>query len=412
MRSQFLPYCLPQIGEAEIEEVVDSIRSGWVTTGPKVKRFEENFARYVGAGQAIAVSSCTAALQIAMSGMGIGPGDEVLTPTMTFCATANVVTHLGARPVLVDADQDGLIHLPSAEAAITGRTKAIVPVHYAGQACDMDKITALARRRGLLVIEDAAHAVGATYRQQRVGVHGDAVAFSFYATKNMTTGEGGMITTKDENLAPLLRRLALHGMNRDAWKRYSETGSWFYEVLEPGFKSNMTDIQAAIGLHQLRRLESFIDRRRAIAARYDSAFGSLDLIELPRELPDRRHVYHLYAVRLREDLLAIDRNAFIDLLKQAGIGASVHFIPLHRHPYYRDTFGYRPQQFPLAERFYSGLVSLPLYPRMSDADVEDVATAVRHILIAHRRRFHPAAARMAARAEQSIKPGGMDEQRA
>ncbi len=390
MRSRFLPYCLPQIGEEEIEEVVDSIRSGWVTTGPKVKRFEEDFGRYVGAPQAIAVNSCTAALHLAMAGLAIGPGDEVLTPTMTFCATANVVTHLGARPVLVDVDEDGLIHLPSAESALSERTKAIVPVHYAGQPCDLDAVGSFAHRHGLAMIEDAAHAVGATYRGQRIGVHGDAVAFSFYATKNMTTGEGGMITTKDEKLAVLLRRLALHGMNRDAWKRYSESGSWYYEVLEPGYKSNMTDIQAAMGVHQLRRLESFIDRRRAIAARYGAAFRDLDLIELPRELPDRRHVYHLYAVRLREDLLSIDRHSFIELLKQAGIGASVHFIPLHKHPYYRDAFGYRPEQFPLAERFYSGLVSLPLYPKMSEADVEDVVTAVRHILIAHRRRIHPA----------------------
>ncbi|MBI3681365.1 MAG: DegT/DnrJ/EryC1/StrS family aminotransferase [Acidobacteria bacterium] len=386
MRSQFLPYCLPQIGEEEIQEVVDSLRSGWVTTGPKVKRFEEEFARYAGARHAIAVSSCTAALHLSLAAGGIGPGDQVIVPTMTFCATANVVTHLGAQPVLVDVDTDGLMDLGSVERAITPRTRAIIPVHFAGQPCDLHALSRIAARHGIPVIEDAAHAVGSVFQGRPIGAHGNTVAFSFYATKNMTTGEGGMITTEDESLASRLRRLALHGMSRDAWKRYTETGSWYYEILEPGYKNNMTDIQAALGLHQLRKLDGFLERRRSIAGQYRQAFSDLDQIALPRELPGRRHCYHLYPIRL----LALGRNEFIDELRKRNIGASVHFIPLHRHPYYRDFWRCQPEQFPGAEQFYSGLVSLPLYPRMTDEDVEDVITAVRQI-VGQRRTLPPAA---------------------
>lgn len=376
MRNQFLPYCLPLIGEEEVAEVVDSLRSGWVTTGPKVKRFEEDFAAYTGARHAIAVNSCTAALHLALAAAGVGPGDEVIVPTLTFCATANVVVHLGARPVLVDVDEDGLLSAAVVERALTRATKAIIPVHFAGQPCELKSLKDVAARCGAALIEDAAHAVGASYWGRPIGAHGNTAAFSFYATKNMTTGEGGMITTGDDRMAALMRRLALHGMSRDAWKRYTETGSWYYEVLEPGYKDNMTDIQASLGLHQLRKLEPFITRRREIAAVYDSAFATLPDIELPRELPGRRHVYHLYAIRLK----AHDRGEFIDSLRRRNIGASVHFIPLHRHPYYRETYGYRPEEFPVAERLYSGFVSLPLYPRMTDSDVADVVEAVRDTL--------------------------------
>ncbi|MBS1829595.1 MAG: DegT/DnrJ/EryC1/StrS aminotransferase family protein [Acidobacteria bacterium] len=376
MRSQFLPYCLPLIGEEEISEVVDSLRSGWVTTGPKVKRFEENFAAYTGAPHAIAVNSCTAALHLALAASGVGPGHEVIVPTLTFCATANVVVHLGARPVLVDVNEHGLMEAPLVERAISKRTKAIIPVHFAGQSCDLHALQSLAAQHGLPLIEDAAHAVGTTYQGQQIGTHGQATAFSFYATKNMTTGEGGMITTSDDRMAATMRRLALHGMSRDAWKRYTETGSWYYEVLEPGYKDNMTDLQASLGLHQLRKLELFIARRREIAAFYNQRLGGCPGLDLPTELPTGRHVYHLYPIRLRNR----NRAEFIEQLRERNIGASVHFIPLHRHPYYREAFGYRPEQFPMAEHLYRGFVSLPLYPRMTDEDASDVVDAVQSIV--------------------------------
>ncbi len=383
MRSTFLPYSLPLIGEEEIAEVVDSLRSGWVTTGPKVKRFEEEFAAYVGAKHAIAVSSCTAALHTSLAALDVGPGDEVIVPTLTFCATANVVVHVGATPVLVDVDSGLQISVEAVSRAITPRTRAILPVHYAGQACDLAELLELAGRHRLPVIEDAAHAAGSEYAGAKIGTHGKAVCFSFYANKNMTTGEGGMITTDDEAFAQRLRLLVLHGMSRDAWKRYTEAGSWYYEVLEPGYKYNMTDVQAAMGIHQLRRLDSFIKRRQEIAALYDEAFSDLDEVSLPLRLPDRNHAFHLYPIQLKTALLDLDRAGFMDALRTRNIGASVHFIPLHRHPLYRERFGYSPEQFPACEGIYRGLLSLPLYPRMTDQDVVDVIGAVRDIAADH-----------------------------
>jgi dTDP-4-amino-4,6-dideoxygalactose transaminase len=384
MRQTFLPFCLPSIGEEEIEEVVDSLRSGWITSGPKVKRFERDFAAYVGAGHAIAVSSCTAALHISLSALGIGPGSEVIVPTLTFCATANVVAHLGATPVIVDVDENFQISLSAAERAVTPRTRAVIPVHYAGQSCDLDSVYEFARSHGLAVVEDAAHAAGSEYAGRKIGASGSAVCFSFYAIKNITTGEGGMITTGDAELAARMRVLSLHGMSRDAWKRYTEAGSWFYEVVEPGYKDNMTDLQAALGIHQLRRLDAFIRRRQEIAAAYDEAFGELPEVLLPVRLPNRNHVFHLYPIRLRLDRLHLNRAGFIEALAERRIGASVHFIPLHRHPFYRNTYGYSENQFPVAESIYQGLVSLPLYPKMTDGDVADVVSAVREIVAAHR----------------------------
>ena len=384
MRTEFLPYSLPFLGEEEVAEVVDSLRSGWITTGPKVKRFEEDFAGYVGARNAVAVSSCTAALHLSLAALGVGPDAEVIVPTLTFCSTANVVVHLGARPILVDIDEDGHICPAAVRRAITARTRAIVPVHYGGQACRIGEILRIAEEQRIAVVEDAAHAAGTTFHGQRIGTHGRATAFSFYATKNMTTGEGGMITTNDDALAVRLRRLALHGMSRDAWKRYLSTGSWYYEVLEPGYKSNMSDLQAAIGIHQLQRLDGFITRRREIACRYREAFGDLPEIQLPRDDPDRPHTYHVFPVRLAAGSLRIGRDEFMERLREYRIGASVHFIPVHRHPHYRDQLGYSPGEFPNAEQFYSGLLSLPLYPKMSARDVEDVIEAVRDILIAAR----------------------------
>lgn len=376
MRETFLPYALPFIGEEEIAEVVDTLRSGWLSSGPKVKQFEQDFAAYTGAAHAVAVSSCTAALHIALTALGIKPGVEVIVPTITFCATANVVVHLGGRPVIVDVDKHCQIDPTEVERAINSRTKAIIPVHFAGQACDLNEILALGLAHGIPVIEDAAHAAGSEYDGKRIGTHGKVSAFSFYATKNMTTGEGGMLTTQDGDLAARMRQLSLHGMSRNAWNRYSAAGSWFYEVLEPGYKDNMTDIQAAIGIHQLRRLDSFILRRRQIAACYRAAFSGIPGIQLPVELPNRNHTYHLFPIRIDSELIGLDREQFIRQLQKANIGTSVHFIPLHRHPYYQKTFDYQPSQFPMAEQLFEGMFSLPLYPKMTDEDVSDVIRAV------------------------------------
>ena len=384
MRNSFLPYCLPFIGEEEIAEVADSLRSGWVTTGPKVKRFEEEFAAYTGARHAVAVNACTAALHVALAALGVGPGDEVIVPTLTFCATANVVVHLGATPVIVDVDRNFHIAPDAIGRAIGPRTKAIVPVHYGGQACALREILALAGSHGIPVVEDGAHAVGAEYAGSKIGTHGRAVCFSFYAIKNMTTGEGGMISTNDDDLAARMRLLSLHGMSRDAWKRYTEAGSWYYEVLEPGYKYNMTDIQAALGIHQLRRLDGFIRRRQEIAAMYDEAFSDTPEILLPARLPGRNHTFHLYPIRLAAGRLQLNRSELIEELRARNIGASVHFIPLHRHPFYRDRYGYRPRQFPVAEEIYQGLLSLPLYPKMTDRDARDVIAAVREVVDSHR----------------------------
>lgn len=355
-----------------------------MTTGPKVKRFEKEFAHYMGVKHAIAVNSCTAALQTSLAALGVGPGDEVIVPTLTFCATANVVAHLGATPVIVDVTTDMQICPDAVRRAITPRTKAIIPVHYGGQACNLDDILDLANANSLSVVEDAAHAIGSEYKGRKIGTHGHAVAFSFYATKNMTTGEGGMIATDDDDLAARMRMLSLHGMSRDAWKRYTETGSWYYDVVEPGYKNNMTDLQAALGIHQLAKLDGFIRRRQQIARTYNLAFAGLRELILPQELPDRNHVYHLYAIRLRVRRLSINRAGFIQLLHEARIGAGVHFIPLHRHPAYAQFGDVNPMNFPVAESIYEGLVSLPLYPGMTDDDVNDVIAATTHIIESNR----------------------------
>jgi dTDP-4-amino-4,6-dideoxygalactose transaminase len=397
IRESFLPYALPSIGEEEIAEVVDSLRSGWVTTGPKVKRFEAELAQYIDANHAIAVNSCTAGLHIALTALGIGPEDEVIVPTFTFCSTANVVVHLGARPVLVDAGEDFNIDPTRIENAITSRTKAIMPVHYSGQACDLEAVYRIASTHGLAVVEDAAHAIGATYRGKKIGSshlfmslsNGEpvrsAAVFSFYATKNMTTGEGGMISTSDDALAERMRLLTLHGMSRDAWKRYTSAGSWYYEVVEPGYKANMTDIQAALGIHQLRRLEGFIETRQQYARMYDEAFTSLDEILTPITHEDRSHIYHLYPILLDLERLTIDRARFIEEMRKRNIGTSVHFIPVHLHPFYRDRFRYPEGNFPRAEDLYQRLVSLPLYPAMTETDVQDTIAAVGDLVQVFRR---------------------------
>ncbi len=395
MRKNFLPFAQPLISEDAIADVADSLRNGWITTGPKTKRFEDAFREYIGASHALAVNSCTAGLHIALTALGVGPGDEVIVPTFTFCSTANVVVHLGARPVLVDVSEDFNVTAEAIEQAITKRTKAVIPVHFAGQACDVEAIYEIAVRHKLPVIEDAAHAVGAAYHNLKIGSdklqaarkHSQSVTvFSFYAIKNLTTGEGGMITTADEELAESMRLLSLHGMSRDAWKRYTSAGSWYYEVVVPGYKCNMTDIQSAIGLHQLERLDDFIAVRNRYASLYDDAFSELPEIEAPIRHGDRFHGFHLYVIRLALDQLSIDRAQFIEELRALNIGSSVHFIPVHLHPWYQTTYGYRRGDLPVAERIFDRIISIPLYPKMKEDDLQDVVEAVRYIVKQHGRR--------------------------
>lgn len=384
LREDFLPFCLPDVGGGEIEEVVRVLRSGWITTGPRTIEFERQFAEYVGSRHAIAVSSCTAALHIALAAAGIGPGDEVITSPLTFCSTANVIVHLGGTPVFADIGEDYNVDPVEVERRITPRTKAIIPVHYSGQPCRMDDILACAERHSLMVIEDAAHSVGARYRGRMIGTIGDVTAFSFYAIKNMTTAEGGMITTDDE-LATKMRLLSLHGISKDAWKRYAREGSWYYEVVYAGYKSNMTDIQAALGIHQLARLEQFLAIRSKYAAMYNEAFDAMPEIQTPVVNADVRHAWHLYVVRLDLERLTVDRAQFIEALRAENIGTSVHFIPVHLHPYYRRTYGYERGNFPHAESIYDRIVSLPLYPKMTEEAVQDVIAGVRRTVSRHRK---------------------------
>jgi dTDP-4-amino-4,6-dideoxygalactose transaminase len=385
LRREFLPFCPPTIGEEEIAEVVDTLRSNWITTGPKAKRFEADFASYLGSPGAVALSSCTAALHTALVTAGIGPGDEVITTPLTFAASVNVIEHVGARPVLVDVEPDTLnIDPRRVAAAITDRTRAVIPVHFAGHPVDLDPIRRLAAIHGLTVIEDAAHAMSAKYKGQFIGSGPNPVAFSFYATKNLTTAEGGMLTG-DPAFLDRARLVALHGMSRDGWKRYDKGGSWFYEVLLPGFKYNMTDIQAALGLWQLRKLAGFQERRLELARLYNSVFACEDALEIPVTRPDVEHAWHIYVLRLRPETLRIGRDEFIEELKQRNIGTSVHFIPIHLHPYYRDKYGYAADRFPVAYGNYGRMLSLPLNPRLTDADAGDVIQAVLDVVRTHHR---------------------------
>jgi dTDP-4-amino-4,6-dideoxygalactose transaminase len=384
-RSNFLAFSPPSIGEEEISEVVDTLRSGWITTGPKSHRFEAEFAAMVGAPAALGVNSCTAALHTSLATLGIGPGDEVITTALTFAATVSVIHHVGATPVLVDVEPDTLNISPGAiAAALSPRTRAILPVHYGGHPADLDPIGEMASAVGATVVEDAAHALIACYRGRVIGAGPNPVAFSFYATKNLTTGEGGMLTG-DGALIEQARIWSLHGMSRDAWRRYTRAGSWRYEVVVPGFKCNMTDIQAAMGLAQLRKLDGFQSRRRAIAAAYTAAFRELDALEVPTERSDVQSAWHLYVLRLNPSALRIGRDRFIDELSARNIGTSVHFIPIYRHPFYRDCYGLQPTMFPITESNYRRMLSLPLHPLLSDQDVADVIDAVRDVVIGYRR---------------------------
>lgn len=380
----YLPFARPDIGEAEIAAVTAAMQSGWVTTGPRTKAFEHAFSEYLGGRglQSIAVNSATAGLHLALEALGIGPGDEVIAPTLTFTATVEVARYLGADPVLVDVDPVTLNMDPArVRAAITPRTKAIMPVHYGGLACDMDAILAIAKEHGLKVVEDAAHALPTTWRGALVGqLASDITVFSFYANKTITTGEGGMAVTRNKTLAERVRIMRLHGMSRDAFDRFtSTTPAWYYEVVAPGFKYNMTDVAAAIGVEQLARLPQFVQRRQTLASRYTSALAGLALT-LPAPAPHGdTHAWHLYVIRLQQGA-AVTRDEAIQALSDRGIGTSVHYVPLHRHPYWRDRYGLTPDMFPHADAAYQSMISIPLFTAMTDADQDRVITALHEVL--------------------------------
>ena len=382
----FLPFAVPDLTEEEVEAVAAVVRDGWINTGPRAKAFEQEFTAAVGAKHGVAVNSCTAALHVAYDAIGAKAGDEVLVPAMTFTSTAAMVRHLGAKPVIVDVRADDeTIDVDLAERAITPRTKAIVPVHYAGQACELDRVLDLAKRKNLRVVEDAAHAFPAKYRGRMIGTFGDVTCFSFYSTKTITTAEGGMACTQNDEWAARMRIMSLHGISKDAWKRYTAEGSWFYEVTAPGYKYNLTDIAAALGRVQLKRAHDMLERRAAIARRYLDAFGGMDALICPTVRPECEHAWHLFILRLRTELLTIPREKFIDELKARGIGTSVHYIPLHLHPWCREELGSKPGDFPVAEDAYRRTISLPIYSKMTDGDVARVIEAVGDIAKKNRR---------------------------
>ena len=381
--NKFLPFALPSIGEEEINEVVDTLRSGWLTSGPKTKRFEEDFAHFIGVPYALAVNSCTAGLHLALEAIGIQPGDKVITTPYTFTATAEVIRYLGAEPLFVDIEPH-TFNIDTQKLAATIDTvdgvKAILPVHFGGQSCDMDSILALASRASMKVIEDAAHALPASYKGRNIGNLGDITVYSFYVTKTVATGEGGMIVTANPEYAERMRTLRLHGISRDVFARSaSQQPTWYYEVVAPGYKYNMTDITAALGIHQLQKANTFRQRRAEIAAQYTQELADLPL-RTPYQHPHNTHAWHLYVIQLQLEELSKDRNTFIERMNAAGIGTSVHFIPLHLQRYWRDRYGFKPADFPVALDVYQRAVSLPIYPSMNDGDVARVIATIRQIL--------------------------------
>jgi perosamine synthetase len=398
-----VPFYKPSIGPEEISEAVDTLKSGWLTTGPKTKRFESDFANYLKHRHAVAVNSCTAALHLALEAIGLKAGQAVIVPTMTFAATAEVVRYLGARPILADCRAvDFNMDVSDAERKIQsalaeGQTvAAIMPVHYGGQIGDVAGVADLARRYNLKIIEDAAHCCPAFFRDsesapwQTVGSGADVSCFSFYANKTITTGEGGMACTNNDEYADRMRMMSLHGISRDAWKRYTAEGSWYYEIVAPGFKYNITDIAAAIGIHQLRKADVFLKRRTCLAAQYRELLQSVDEIILPELQPNRIHSWHLFAIRLKLERLRIDRAQFIAELRERGVSTSVHWMPLHMHPYYRNTYGFAPEDLPTAAALYPQIITLPLYPDMTDDNVRQVCDAIKRIVRLNR--HDPAAA--------------------
>jgi dTDP-4-amino-4,6-dideoxygalactose transaminase len=385
-REDFIVFGAPQIDEEEIQEVVDTLRSGWLSTGPKTRLFEKNFCGYVGSPFALATSSCTAAMHLSLLASGIGPGDEVIVPAMTFAATANVVEHTGARPVFADVGRRSFnIDPVSVERQITGKTKALIPVHFAGLPAPLDELQDIARRRNLIVIEDAAHAVGSEYRGRKIGSIGDYTCFSFYVTKNLATAEGGMVTSSDGEAMDRMRVMSLHGMDLGAWQRYTKQGSKHYQVVYPGFKYNMTDIAAALGLHQLRKLDEFILVRKHYADRYSEAFSDLDELILPPDHTGDRHAWHLYPVLIRPEMLTIDRDDFIEVLNRYNIGIGVHFRVLPLMEFYRKKYGYEPGDFPRAEFISERVFSLPLSPRISEEEIDYIVDVVREVISTFRK---------------------------
>jgi len=373
----FVPFHFPSIGDEEVRSVEESMRSGWITSGPKVKQFEKSFSTTVGGAHGVAVNSATAALHLALEAIGLKPDDEVIIPTITFATSAEVVLYFGAKPVLVDIERDTMNMDPlKVAAATTPRTKAIMPVHFAGHPCDMDRIMAIARSHNLPVIEDAAHSFPAEYKGKAIGSIGDITCFSFYATKTITTGEGGMSVTNNAKWADRMRVMSLHGISKDAWKRYTAEGTWFYEIIAPGFKYNMTDIAAAMGIEQLKKADRFLEQRKQIAERYTKGLSQIVGLECPTERSDVKSAWHLYVLRLGVGNYKFGRDEFMERLKKRGVGTSVHFIPLHIHPYYRDRYGYKPEDFPVAWDLYQRIISLPLFPGMTDEEVNRVIKAV------------------------------------
>lgn len=376
-RASFLPYSQPFIDDDEINEVVETLKSGWLTMGSKTLHFEELLADYIGVKYAVAVNSCTAALHLCLLALGIGQGDEVITTPYTFAATANVIVQVGAKPVFVDIDPKTFnIDPEKIKQAVTSKTKAIIPVHYAGQPCDLRAIQEIANDKKLRIIEDAAHALGAEYEKKKIGATENLTCFSFYPTKTITTGEGGAITTNNKEIADKTRLLRLHGMSHDAWRRYANVGSWYYEIEECGYKYNFTDLQAAIGIHQLKKIGKFLEVRKIYAEIYNRELGKIKGVTVPFLKGNIKHPYHIYPILLENH----NRNNFIESLREMNIGCSVHFIPLHLHPFYRRMFSYQKGDFPIAEWVYEREVSLPLYPKMSNEDVDYVVSAVKTVL--------------------------------
>jgi len=385
-RIKSIPFSLPHLEKEELNEVVDSLKSGWITTGPKVQYFEKEFSKYIGAKHVVAVNSCTAALHLALDAIGLKERDEVIIPTITFASTGEVITYFKANPILIDCEQDTLLlDVNKIEEKINQKTKAIIPVHFAGQACQMDGILQIARKYNLKIIEDAAHSLPTKYKGNMIGTLGDITCFSFYATKTITTGEGGMACSENNRFANRMKIMSLHGISKDAWKRYTSEGSWYYEIIDAGYKYNMTDISAALGLAQLKKCNKFYQKRKQIGYKYTQAFKEIPLIKTPVVKEYGTHAWHLYVIQLNLEMLKINRTQFIEKMKDAGIGCSVHFIPLHFHPYYKKTFGFKPKGFPVASYVYERIVSLPIYPKMTDEDVDYVIDNVIKIIKENRK---------------------------
>lgn len=386
MRSSFLPFHQPFVDADDERAVLETLRSGWLTTGPRTKGFETDLAAYTGAAHCVAVNSCTAALHLALDAIGVGAGDEVITSPITFASTANVIVHRGARPVFVDVEPGTFNIDPSAiERAITSRTKAVMPVDFAGQPCDLDAIMAIGARHRIPVIEDAAHAIGAEYKGRRIGGVADMTCFSFYATKNITSGEGGALTTNRRDWADRVAVMALHGISRDAWKRYGNEGYQHWDIIAPGYKYNMFDLQAALVRSQFNKMDAFYSRRVALKQRLDAGLRDLPEMALPVERPWALHAYHLYPILVQTDRLSADRDTIMNAIQAENVGIGIHFRAVHLHPFYAETFGFHRGMFPIAEGYSDRTISLPLYPKMTDQDADDAVAAVRKVLSHYRR---------------------------